>query len=111
MTEKAGLPVIPDSREDDLHPSRVPENSQLNLFMAGNQFMVMEALIAAFRQQHPHIERIYYYICKLTRSPNSGNAEILTRRLNRQALGSIGDLWMFEVFHNPSGQLLQFPQM
>jgi hypothetical protein len=36
---------------------------------------------------------------------------ISTRQLNRQALGSIGDLWMFEIFHNPSGQLLQFSQM
>jgi molybdate transport system substrate-binding protein len=60
MNAKAGLPVIPDSREDDLHPPRVPADSQLNLFMAGNQFMVMEALIAAFKQQHPHIRRIYY---------------------------------------------------
>lgn len=60
MNEKAGLPVIPDSREDDLHPPQVPADSQLNLFMAGNQFMVMEALIAAFKQQAPHIERIYY---------------------------------------------------
>ncbi|WP_319525037.1 substrate-binding domain-containing protein [uncultured Desulfosarcina sp.] len=60
MNEKAGLPIIPDSREDDLHPPQAPTDSQLNLFMAGNQFMVMEALVAAFKQQHPHIRRIYY---------------------------------------------------
>jgi ABC-type molybdate transport system substrate-binding protein len=60
MNEKAGLPVIPDSREDDLHPSQAPVDSQLNLFMAGNQFMVMEALIASFKKQYPHIQRIYY---------------------------------------------------
>jgi len=60
MNENAGLPIIPDSREDDLHPTYAPADSQLNLFMAGNQFMVMEALIAAFKQQHPHLQRIYY---------------------------------------------------
>ena len=60
MNEKAGLPIIPDSREDDLHPPQAPSDSQLNLFMAGNQFMVMEALIADFKQQYPNIRRIYY---------------------------------------------------
>ena len=60
MTEKASLPVIPDTRRDDLHHLRLLETSQLNLFMAGNQFMVMDELVAAFQKQHPHIKRIYY---------------------------------------------------
>jgi len=60
MTDYPTLPLIPDSREDDLHHLEWIESSQLNLFMAGNQFMVMNELVAAFRQQHPHIERIYY---------------------------------------------------
>ena len=53
-------PQIPDTRRDDLHHLEWLETSQLNLFMAGNQFMVMEDLLAAFREQHPHIQRIYY---------------------------------------------------
>ena len=36
---------------------------------------------------------------------------LLTRQLNRQVLSGIGDLWMFEIFHDPSRQLLQFSQM
>ena len=42
MTETASLPVIPDSRRDDLHQLENIQQSQLNLFMAGNQFMVMQ---------------------------------------------------------------------
>ena len=60
MTEKSSLPVIPDTRRDDLHHLRLSETSQLNLFMAGNQFMIMDELVAAFQQQYPHVQRIYY---------------------------------------------------
>ncbi len=60
MTEKISYPVIPDPRQDDLHHLEWLETSQLNLFMAGNQFMVMKDLVAAFQEIHPHIQRIYY---------------------------------------------------
>lgn len=60
MTETTRLPVIPDSRRDDLRQLEIIEQSQLNLFMAGNQFMVMEELVSAFKQIHPEIRYIYY---------------------------------------------------
>lgn len=60
MTELTNMPVIPDSRSDDLHHLESLEDSQLNLFMAGNQFMVMNELVAAFKAQHPGVQRIYY---------------------------------------------------
>ncbi len=60
MTEVKDYPSIPDARQDDLHNLRELETSQLNLFMAGNQFMVMQELIDAFKHQHPEIARIYY---------------------------------------------------
>lgn len=37
-----------------------PESAQLRLFMAGNQFVVMDNLIAEFRKQHPKYKEIYY---------------------------------------------------
>ncbi|NOR40855.1 MAG: hypothetical protein GQ537_06580, partial [Gammaproteobacteria bacterium] len=37
-----------------------PDNAQLRLFMAGNQFVVMDNLIAEFKKQHPKYEEIYY---------------------------------------------------
>jgi len=60
MTETASLPVIPDSRRDDLHQLENIQQSQLNLFMAGNQFMVMDDLVSAFKRLHPEIRHIYY---------------------------------------------------
>ena len=60
MNAKASLPVIPDSRADDLHHLDLLNTSQLNLFMAGNQFMLMQELIATFKEQHPEIHNIYY---------------------------------------------------
>jgi len=60
MDAKANLPVIPDSRADDLHHLETSESSQLNLFMAGNQFMLMRELVDVFREQHPEIQNIYY---------------------------------------------------
>ena len=58
--QKAELPVIPSDRGDDLHNLEFADNAQLVLFVAGNQFMVMEQLLDAFQQQHPEIERIFY---------------------------------------------------
>ena len=37
-----------------------PEKAQLRLFMAGNQFVVMDNLIAEFKKQHPKYQEIYY---------------------------------------------------
>ena len=60
MSATTKPPVIPDSREDDLHHLEMLAASQLNIFMAGNQFMIMQALIEAFQQQYPRIQSIYY---------------------------------------------------
>jgi ABC-type molybdate transport system substrate-binding protein len=54
------LPVIPDGRANDLHGLEVAEKADLVIFMAGNQFMVMPDLMAAFRARNPHIRRIFY---------------------------------------------------
>ncbi len=37
-----------------------PESAQLRLFMAGNQIVVMDNLIAEFKRQYPKYEEIYY---------------------------------------------------
>lgn len=37
-----------------------PEHAQLRLFMAGNQFVVMDNLVAEFKKQYPKYEEIYY---------------------------------------------------
>jgi len=55
-----GYPVIPSNRKDDLHNLEIAATAELVLFVAGNQFMVMEALINAFKEEHPDIKRIYY---------------------------------------------------
>lgn len=48
-----GVNNIPDLHGDPIH-------ADLNLFVAGNQFMVMPALIAAFKRTHPAIRHIFY---------------------------------------------------
>ena len=57
---KNNLPVIPDDRGNDLHGLDAAEKADLVIFMAGNQFMVMPDLMAAFRARHPHIRQIFY---------------------------------------------------
>ena len=59
MTENA-LPLIPPDRADDLHHLEIASQADLVLFMAGNQFMVMPDIIAAFKKQHPKIKNIFY---------------------------------------------------
>lgn len=54
------LPTIPADRADDLHHLEVAGNSDLTLFMAGNQFMVMAEIIAAFQKEYPDIKNIFY---------------------------------------------------
>jgi ABC-type molybdate transport system substrate-binding protein len=58
--EKKDLPLIPPERIDDLHNLEVAETADLVVFMAGNQFMVMDDLLRAFRQAHPEVQRIFY---------------------------------------------------
>jgi hypothetical protein len=53
-------PVIPPERGDDLHNLEAAERADLVLFMAGNQFMAMADLVAAFRRAHPEIGAIFY---------------------------------------------------
>ena len=54
------LPVIPDDRSDDLHGLENAEGADLVVFMAGNQFMVMPDLMAAFQSHQPTVGRIFY---------------------------------------------------
>ena len=60
--EKTDLtyPVIPADRGDDLHNLEFADSADLVLFVAGNQFMVMEELLEAFQSQYPGINRIFY---------------------------------------------------
>ena len=53
------VPDIPPDRGDDLLYLENIEDADLVLFMAGNQFMVMDELLAAFRQEHEGTERIF----------------------------------------------------
>jgi ABC-type molybdate transport system substrate-binding protein len=52
--------VIPSNRGDDLHNLEYKDDADLVLFVAGNQFMVMEELLTAFKEGHPEIEKIFY---------------------------------------------------
>lgn len=54
------MPVIPAGRSDDLHNLEAAGSADLTLFMAGNQFMVMDELLAAFRKLHPDVEKVFY---------------------------------------------------
>lgn len=54
------MPTIPPERGDDLHNLEVAAEADLSLFMAGNQFMVMDDLLSAFRGEYPSVERIFY---------------------------------------------------
>jgi molybdate transport system substrate-binding protein len=58
--KKPGYPVIPADREDDLHNLDAAGSADLVLFVAGNQFMVMDELIAAFQEEHPEVKQIFY---------------------------------------------------
>jgi molybdate transport system substrate-binding protein len=53
-------PEIPPERADDLHNLEIINKAQLILFMAGNQFMVMDDLIRLFQERHPEVEYIFY---------------------------------------------------
>jgi molybdate transport system substrate-binding protein len=50
--------VAPFDAIDDLHGS--PLSADLVIFAAGNQFMVMPALLRAFQASHPAVRRVFY---------------------------------------------------
>lgn len=54
------MPVIPSNRGDDLHNLEYMGNADLVLFVAGNQFMVMEELLDAFKEENPGVKKIFY---------------------------------------------------
>jgi molybdate transport system substrate-binding protein len=56
----AGLPEIPSARGDDLHHLEHMHDADLVLFMAGNQFMVMDELLGEFRKACPEVKKIFY---------------------------------------------------
>lgn len=58
--EYTPLPEIPLSRGDDLHGLEYMDGADLILFMAGNQFMVMDELLTLFQQVYPEIKKIFY---------------------------------------------------
>jgi len=53
-------PIIPSDRGDDLHNLEYVESADLVLFVAGNQFMVMDELLSGFQNRYPDVERIFY---------------------------------------------------
>ncbi len=59
MAEKA-YPEIPPTRGDDLHNLEIIDEADLVLFMAGNQFMVMDELLRTFQKKHPEVKKIFY---------------------------------------------------
>jgi len=59
-TDKENLPTVPSSFKTDIHNLEQVLSADLVLFMAGNQFMVMGELLAAFQRKHPAIKTIYY---------------------------------------------------
>lgn len=60
MSEERNMPEIPPTRADDLHGIEHMDNADLILFVAGNQFMVMDELLGEFGRLYPHIKRIFY---------------------------------------------------
>ncbi|RJQ45054.1 MAG: ABC transporter substrate-binding protein [Gaiellales bacterium] len=58
--ESKVLPKIPFEREEDLHNLELLGSADFILFMAGNQFMVMPELIAAFQEECPEAGNIFY---------------------------------------------------
>jgi hypothetical protein len=60
--DKRDLPIIPPDRADDLHNLEIADSADLVLFMAGNQFMAMDELMAGFQQDFPDINNIFISI-------------------------------------------------
>ena len=53
-------PVIPANRSDDIRNLPYLDKADLILYIAGNQFMVMEELLGVFQQSYPEIKYIFY---------------------------------------------------
>jgi len=60
METRFEMPEIPLTRADDIHNLEHMDDADLVLFMAGNQFMVMEELLEEFTCRHPDIRSIFY---------------------------------------------------
>jgi len=58
--DKKNFPVIPAERSDDLHNLKIADSADLVLFMAGNQFMAMEEIVATFQKEYPSVQKIFY---------------------------------------------------
>ena len=56
--EHTFLPEILLSSGADFHGLEYMDSADLVLFMAGNQFMVMDDLLNLFQQEHPEIRKI-----------------------------------------------------
>ncbi len=54
------FPIIPSNREDDLHNLEYSDSADLVLFVAGNQFMVMDELLRGFQEENPDIKKIFF---------------------------------------------------
>jgi ABC-type molybdate transport system substrate-binding protein len=54
------FPEIPATGTNDLHNTEYMNNADLVLFMAGNQFMVMDELLNGFQNIYPEVEKIFY---------------------------------------------------
>jgi len=54
------LPEIPSTRGDDLHNLEYLHDADLVLFMAGNQFMVMDELLREFQSLYQEVKKIFY---------------------------------------------------
>lgn len=58
--EIKNFPIIPSDRKDDLHNVEYADSADLVLFVAGNQFMVMDELLEAFQGEAPEIKKIFF---------------------------------------------------
>ncbi len=58
--ELKNFPIIPSDREDDLHNLEYTDSADLVLFVAGNQFMVMDELLEAFQKEAPEVKKIFF---------------------------------------------------
>ncbi len=54
------LVIIPPNRSKDIHNLEILDEADLILFMAGNQFMVMDELLSAFRKRYPEIKNFFF---------------------------------------------------
>jgi molybdate transport system substrate-binding protein len=60
MKNRPEMPEIPLTRADDIHNIEHIDDADLLLFMAGNQFMVMDELLEEFAGRHPDIGSISF---------------------------------------------------